>query len=122
MVKRGRGKERKIKIYHNKKLLFIIILLVITLIVLIYFIRQKESNKENIDFVMCDTDLDCIKIQTTCCPCSASGEEICVSREESEDYFKNLSNCPERMICAQVENCKIKSCKCVSGECVGIEK
>lgn len=65
----------------------------------------------------CFSDSDCVKAQTTCCPCSSGGEEKCVPKELAENYTKKLEKCPKDLICAQVYNCRAESCKCNGGKC-----
>ncbi|MEI6058472.1 MAG: hypothetical protein WCP89_01750 [archaeon] len=56
---------------------------------------------------------ECVKIQTSCCPCNNGGDEKCVLKSEVEKYNESLKNCPGRgeLICATFFNCKIESCK-----------
>lgn len=113
--------KKEVKIANKN--LFLIITILIVLFVIVFFIFQgEEIEKENEFVVSCETDSDCVKVQTTCCPCNAGGKEECVSASEVEFYEKKLSECPENLICTQVYNCKIKSCSCINGECVGNEE
>ena len=67
----------------------------------------------------CRVDSDCVKVQTTCCPCNMGGEEICAPKENVSYYEEKLEECEENLFCAAVYNCKISSCGCVKGKCVG---
>lgn len=118
-----RKKGDRIRVQHNKPLFFIIIFLIILLIILIYFIVQGDGKKTYYfsDNNKCLTDEECVKVQTTCCSCNMGGKEECVLSSESEKYSEKLKQCQEDVLCAAFENCKIKSCKCVEGECVGDE-
>ena len=59
---------------------------------------------------------ECVKVQTTCCPCNMGGKEKCVKKSEVEDYRKKLENCSEGLICPAVYNCNIESCNETKGE------
>jgi len=106
----GNKEKERIRIVHNKVLLWIIIALIIILIILIVQIKRLKQDEE------CKIDDDCIKRQIGCCPCTSGGEEICVSKD-NVSYL----DCPEDIVCPDVYNCKIKSCTCQNGKCVGEE-
>ncbi len=91
------------------KLLLIIILLLVGFFAYFYFSED--------DLAECNNDSDCIKVQTTCCPCSMGGEEECVSEEEALEISKELEDCDDSF-CAAVYNCKEFDCICLDGECV----
>jgi hypothetical protein len=65
----------------------------------------------------CSSDGDCVKVQTTCCPCSMGGKEVCVPESQKEKYQINQSECPERQMCAAMYNCNENSCDCIQGNC-----
>jgi len=67
----------------------------------------------------CNTNSDCIKTQLTCCPCSMGGVEQCLPAPLASMYIQKNVDCPsqDQLVCTAVYNCKIKSCKCVSGKC-----
>ncbi len=94
----------------------IVVLAILMLVILIWQlnslrdISKKQMNSE------CVSDSDCVKVQSTCCPCSSGGEEKCVNKQEAENYSKNLENCGE-VFCAQVYSCIIEKCRCVGGKC-----
>ncbi|MFZ5955877.1 MAG: hypothetical protein ACOYT4_05630 [Nanoarchaeota archaeon] len=89
-----------------------IIILIVALIGVIFLFYYKFPKKE------CSGDSDCVKVQTTCCPCEMGGEEICTSKSKAEEYKKNLSECDKDIMCAAVYNCKIEECGCESNKCV----
>lgn len=68
----------------------------------------------------CFKDTDCIKVQTTCCPCNMGGQEECVSIALASLYEEKLKDCPpaDQLICTALYNCKIKGCGCEEGICV----
>ena len=65
-----------------------------------------------------DGDVDCVKVQTTCCPCNMGGSEKCVLSSEAGGYEENLSDCPDDLACVALYSCKIESCEYVDGECI----
>jgi hypothetical protein len=100
-------------------------LIVIVLIVLVggFYIFWQLSKPTIItenENASCVKDSGCVKIQTSCCPCESGGAEECGTRQEAEQYQKNLENCPKNVICAQIYNCKIKNCTCYNGNCSSI--
>ncbi len=118
-------KKEGIRVSHNKTLLWIIILLFVLLLIVIGLIirnaiRNNNSNT-NIGIVSCKTDTDCVKVQISCCACNSGGEEKCVLKSEISSYQDKLAKCNPKILCAQYYNCKIKSCGCVKGECIGNE-
>ena len=128
----------------NKEVI-ISIVIVVALIALGVFLTQKTEffkpnpiNYSNSDFLddgfdnldngnilnngnaECNSDSDCVKVQKDCCACSSGGEELCVSKENSKVYIDKVAKCNlAETICAQVYNCKIKSCSCVNSNCQG---
>ena len=95
---------------------WMIIVLVLVLISFLWFISQRYDERGD---SFCDIDEDCVKVQTTCCPCSMGGEEICVSKSEVEVYENKIKEeCNESgIICPAVYNCDDKDCECVDGIC-----
>ncbi len=67
----------------------------------------------------CMSDTACIKVQTTCCPCSAGGQEKCVGEKEAEQIKAKLKEeCQANQICPMVYNCKEITCGCKNTKCV----
>ncbi|MAH03255.1 hypothetical protein CMI39_00515 [Candidatus Pacearchaeota archaeon] len=97
----------------NKKLLLIIVIIIL-FGSLIYFYINKDVNEPN----ECQTDSDCIKVQTTCCSCNSGGKEMCVSKKEVGFYERQLENCSKNSVCIALYACDIKSCGCIEGKCV----
>ncbi len=97
----------------NKRGLIGTIVIVGILLVAGFFWFVGEYNSEE--------EVECVKIQTTCCPCNMGGEEKCVLENEVDDYSVNLSECPENQFCMAMFNCKIESCEYINGECVGVK-
>jgi hypothetical protein len=83
---------------------------------LILYLSEKNIRKEG---GSCFFNTDCVKVQTSCCPCSSGGEERCVAKSEAASFEKNLENCPEDNFCAQVYSCNITDCVCREGKCRG---
>ncbi len=115
-------KKDGVTISHNKTLFWIIIVLFILLIFIIALIirNAKNENSDNVNY--CKTDSDCVKVRTSCCGCSSGGQEACVLKKDVNIYNERLANCTDKVLCAQVYNCKIESCSCVKGVCVSNEK
>ena len=113
MRKKGLG---GVRIEHNKPLLIVIIVLLIVLAGLIFAIVNIGDMQSSGNF--CNSGSDCYKIQTTCCPCSSGGMEICGTLADLHYWQdKLLSECSKGSICAQVYNCKPNICKCSDGKC-----
>ncbi len=93
-------KEAKRAVYIG-----VTIVLVIVALVLVYN-SQKDSE--------CKTDADCVKAVIGCCPCNMGGEEQCLPQDKVP-MFKCPA--PDKLICTQVDNCKIASCRCERGKC-----
>lgn len=87
------------------RIIFLILLALLVTLILIF--QSKDSSILN---ETCPGP-NCIKVQTTCCPCNMGGEEICVPKSKSKEYEINLSNCSPTQICPAVYNCKIETCK-----------
>ncbi|MFH1291263.1 MAG: hypothetical protein ABIH79_01775 [archaeon] len=94
----------------KKGLIGMIVIAGILLVVgFFWFVGETNLNEESIE---------CVKIQTTCCPCNMGGEEQCVLASEVTKYKENLSECLENGVCIAMFNCQIESCEYVDGECV----
>ena len=98
---------------RGKKIILIVIILIISLGIIYSYI-----NKDTNEFKECQTDSDCIKVQTTCCSCNMGGKEMCVSKKEVGFYEKQLENCSKDSACIALYACDIKSCGCIEGRCV----
>ena len=77
-------------------------IIVIIGLIIIGFIGFWKYNKssiinEPIEFP-CNNSEECIKIQTTCCPCSSGGEEICGTQEQAEKYADGKSKVVECVV------------------------
>lgn len=92
-----------------------LVILVIA-ILLVFSVWQLSKFKEKKP-EECQTDNDCVKVLTTCCPCNMGGKEACVNKLGAENYIKSLENCPKDIFCAAVYNCKLEKCRCVGGKC-----
>jgi hypothetical protein len=94
----------------KKGLVGLVIVLGVLLVVGgIWFVLQMNEEAEK----------ECIKVQTSCCPCSMGGSEKCVLASEVEEYEDVLSECEEGLLCAAFYACEIEFCEYVDGECVG---
>jgi len=68
----------------------------------------------------CYSDTDCVKVQTTCCPCNMGGVEQCLPSSMASIYKDRLNNsCPpqEQLVCTALYNCKETKCTCINGKC-----
>ncbi|MFW6233254.1 MAG: hypothetical protein ACOC3Z_01175 [Nanoarchaeota archaeon] len=112
VTKKKNIKNNKLKKNH---IVLVSILILLTLIIVsLSFIynSQIENNLSN-----CNKDSDCVKVQTTCCPCNMGGEEVCVPASEKEKYEINKSSCPEDLMCTAMYNCNENPCECNNGNC-----
>jgi putative hemolysin len=106
------------KFSQNKKALYFAIAMLVVLIFLIIVYIRLGENKENSS---CKIDEDCVLQQTTCCSCSMGGEERCMTKQEAETTQKKLDeDCSEDIMCIAMYNCKVNSCKCEEGNCLGV--
>ena len=96
----------------KRAIIWIVVIIILALVILV-FLGGKESIKTGKE---CNADSDCVKVQTSCCPCNSGGEEKCVPKNEAENY---KLNCSKEIFCAQVYNCKIEKCSCEEGKCQG---
>lgn len=126
MGKKGKHTYKVIKIgkyevSSNWKLLFIIIILLVVLAIILFLLINKKPEEipnKNITIKKCSVDSDCIKISTSCCPCSMGGNEKCVYVLEKDEALRQKINCPKDLICTAMYACNIESCSCENGECV----
>lgn len=98
--------------------LIVIVLLLVFGFVLFYYLNKDKILASEV-VGECRNDSDCKIIQTSCCPCSSGGQDRCVNLSLASEYELNLSSCSKTRICAQVYNCKVESCGCVNGKCIG---
>lgn len=102
----------------EKRKLYLILSSILAILILTSALVYYPKKENSIVGTLCVTDEDCIKTQTTCCPCSSGGQESCILKSELENYTSQLEDCPERNICAQVYNCNQASCSCIKGKCI----
>jgi hypothetical protein len=89
-------------------------LVLLTSLLVVFVERESDLNA-----YQCIEENDCVKVQTTCCPCNMGGEEKCVAKSELAFYEEKLEECPENLACIALYNCKIDVCSCENGECSG---
>lgn len=92
-------------------IVFILLFFTIILFVILSFPEKGE-------LIECDSNDDCMKVLTTCCPCEMGGIEKCVPRGQRKIY--EAKNCEEHPICIAQYNCNVEECKCLEGECTEI--
>lgn len=90
----------------------LIVILLVSIFLLIGLIKIPGKEK-----AMCSANEGCVKVQTSCCPCSAGGEEKCVPKSEEAGIRASLEKCGEDIVCPQVYKCAIKTCECEDGKC-----
>ena len=100
------------RVARKKGLIGTIVLIGILLVVGFFWFVEEVGDGEN--------EVECVNVQTTCCPCSMGGEEKCVLANEVDKYETNLSECPENQFCIAMFNCQIESCEYIDGECVAV--
>ena len=88
---------------------YIIVGFLAILILGIFFWEDGKEKKE------------CIRISSSCCPCTMGGEEICILKSEEESYKEKLANCSKDLFCAAVYNCNKGKCQYVDNECKFVE-
>lgn len=100
-----------------KKDKVLILIIVLISMILILFINGQEGCKPEAE---CYSHADCIKIQTTCCPCNMGGKEACMPRALAQIYEDKLKECPlaNELVCTALYNCNIQNCSCIGGRCV----
>jgi|GEM_PF-811063 len=118
MRKKEKTAGEKDKIRPKKFKIAIAFFLVLALLFsfLFYFLQPKTARLA----AECAQDSDCVKVQTSCCPCEMGGEERCVARSEAESWREKLQNC-SGIFCIALYNCKISGCKCEEGKCTEIK-
>jgi len=99
-------------IWMNKRDLIGLVIIVGILLVMGFFWFIEWDDEKDLG------DVECVKVQTSCCPCNMGGEEKCVLESEIKEYEEKLLKCSEGLICAAVFNCAIESCEYIGGECV----
>ena len=100
---------------ENKAGILIIVIMIIVLLVAGFFVFWNV-NKDKIE-IECEGDDECVRVQTTCCPCNMGGEEKCVPASEKAEYEEKLENCSEEIMCAAVYKCNESDCNCIDEKC-----
>lgn len=95
----------------------IIAVIILTIGFFIFQYVKNSSNLLNISNTTCSSQDDCVKVQTTCCPCSDGGQEGCVPKSKVKYYLDLRNNCSKELACATIYNCKNLSCGCVGEKC-----
>ena len=106
--------DKKLK-NTRKSLLYYALIALVVLIVLVVLAFNLKIQREPAE---CRRDSDCVKVQTTCCPCTSGGEEVCAPGDKAEQLA--AKGCSATQFCAQVFNCQIKSCSCNRGTCQAV--
>ena len=99
--------------------IFAYALLIIGIGLLIFALRTPSQNPPD-QILACSNDAQCVKVTTTCCPCSMGGEEKCVPAKNASLY--EPKDCPENVLCIALFNCKIEACSCEEGNCTEVLK
>ncbi|MFH0831856.1 MAG: hypothetical protein V1886_03255 [archaeon] len=93
-------------------MLFAIVIALLALALSAFFLINNSKDSAPAE---CRSDDDCIKVQTTCCPCSMGGKEVCAGKIQAENL--TAKNCPADLMCIAMYACQIKSCACIQGNC-----
>ena len=105
------------KYLANPTTTIVVALLILVVIFAIQFLPERQPEQ----FPSWSSDSGCVKVQITCCPCSAGGEEVCVPAHNASLY--RPINCQlEDFLCIALYNCKIDTCSCSKGECKEVLK
>ena len=92
---------------ENKRRILGLILIIIILLVVGFFVFWNYNGKsQNVNI-----NSACVKVPTTCCPCSTGGQEKCVNQSEAKAYQEKLTNCSKDIFCAAVYNCNNITCE-----------
>lgn len=103
---------------NKKGLIGLLVVVFLVLIAGFYiFYSLTISNSPIFSDKFCELDSECVKVQTTCCPCSMGGEEDCVSYEKAKEIEKELEGCDDTF-CIALYNCQDFRCGCEEGLCV----
>lgn len=103
-------KRDKKRDFHCIFLVLAIILVLVLAAIIIY-----SNYKRNTDADKCRSDEDCIKVQTTCCPCDMGGQELCALKKTADNF--KAKDCEGKLMCAAVYKCTITNCVCRAGKC-----
>ena len=109
-------KEEGLIMEKSTKVVVILTFIVLVAIVISFLIYKQGIVADKNVGTRCDGNEECVKVQTTCCPCSMGGTEKCVLKEEAENYRVNESECPQEQVCPAVYNCE-EDCRCRRGNC-----
>jgi len=105
----------------QKRTIYLILTITLAILLLssaIFFSYPYNKEQINNNSSLCVSDEDCVRVQTSCCPCSSSGQETCVLKLEKENYTNQLKNCSDRILCAAVYTCSQTTCSCIKGKCL----
>lgn len=108
---------------RKKVVLGVVSLLIIAIVLWAVFFSIGLFKRDEIregNRIVCEKDAECVKVQTTCCPCNMGGKEACVTSAEAEVIKKSLENCPKDAVCMAMYACNIDFCSCVNGNCTEI--
>lgn len=100
---------------NELSLIFTIVFIVVVFLIIVFVISTSPQSEE---LVECREDSDCIKLQTTCCPCEMGGIEKCVPYGQQRLF--EPKECSENPVCIALYNCEIRGCICVENECTEI--
>ena len=100
----------------NKRGFIGIIIIVLVFLVVGFFIfwnlnKSKISGEVGLNVnssLECNSDKDCVRVQTSCCPCNAGGKEECIA-------LKNLEKRGLKFACNELVPGLLTICKVESG-------
>jgi len=82
--------------------------------------KQERNQDQSEELTYCETDEDCVLINSNCCGCSSGGGKKCLN-EEYEESWKSELNCQEKesIACPMVYLCDDlpSGCECVDNTC-----
>ena len=104
------------KYLANPTTIIVVALLILVSVLATQFLNGEQPEK----LLVCSSDSECVKVQTTCCPCNSGGEEICVPAHNASLY--EPVDCDDDFLCIALYNCKIDTCGCSNGECQEVLK
>ncbi len=86
--------------------------------------ERDQDQEQSEELTYCETDEDCVLVDSNCCGCSSSGGKKCINKEYEESWVSEL-NCEEKesIACPMVYLCDDlpSGCECVDNTCQTIE-
>lgn len=85
--------------------------------------HQSTVDNSRQNSASCETNADCVLVNTNCCGCQAGGEAIAVHKSQKDSHDRRLKEqCAGEvsMLCPQWYRCKDFQAQCRNSQCVTI--